>query len=52
MVAAAVMIIRSHLVSGSARHLPELAPDLAFMVLLPYSGQARARHATDQSELS
>jgi hypothetical protein len=52
MVAAAVMIVRSHLVSGSARHLPELAPDLAFMVLLPYSGQARARHATDHSELS
>jgi hypothetical protein len=43
MVASIAMIIRSHLVSGSVRRLPDLAPDLAYMILMPYAGQASAR---------
>jgi hypothetical protein len=38
MVASITMIVRSHLVAGSAKQLPELAPDLAFMILMPYTG--------------
>jgi hypothetical protein len=37
-------------VSGSVRHLPELAPDLAYMILMPYAGQAGARRETERSE--
>jgi hypothetical protein len=46
MVASIAMIIRSHLVSGSVRRLPDLAPDLAYMILMPYAGQAGARRET------
>ena len=38
MVASIAMIVRSHLVIGSAKRLPELAPDLAYLILLPYRG--------------
>ena len=51
MVASVVMIVRSHLVSGSVRRLPELAPDLAYMILMPYAGQAGARRETERSGL-
>jgi hypothetical protein len=47
MVAAIAMIVRSHLVSGSAKRLPELAPDLAYMVLMPYAGLAGARREAE-----
>jgi hypothetical protein len=46
MVASIAMIVRSHLVSGSVRQLPDLAADLAYMVLMPYAGQAGARQTT------
>jgi hypothetical protein len=49
MIASIVMIVRSHLVSGSVKLLPELAPDLAYMVLMPYTGQANARRETERS---
>src|SRR5262249_11550369 len=35
MIAAVAMIVRSHLVSGSVKQLPDLAPDLAYMILMP-----------------
>ena len=38
MVASIAMIVRSHLVIGSAKQLPDLAPDLAYLILLPYRG--------------
>jgi hypothetical protein len=38
MVASIAMIVRSHLVAGSARQLPDLAPDLTYLILLPYRG--------------
>jgi hypothetical protein len=47
MVAAIAMIVRSHLVSGSAGLLPELAPGLAHMILMPYTGLAGARHEAE-----
>jgi len=46
MVASIAMIVRSHLVSGSVRQLPDLAPDLAYMILMPYAGPADARRET------
>jgi hypothetical protein len=46
MVSSIAMIVRSHLVSGSVRQLPALAPDLAYMVLMPHAGQAGARRET------
>ena len=38
MVASIAMIVRSHLVIGSAKQLPDLAADLAYLILLPYRG--------------
>jgi hypothetical protein len=48
-VASIAMIIRSHLVAGSTRRLPELAPDLACMLLMPYTGLAAARRESAES---
>ena len=52
MVASIAMIVRSHLVSGSVSQLPDLAPDLAYMILMPYAGQAGARRETGASGVS
>ena len=38
MVASIAMVVRSHLVIGSAKQLPGLAPDLANLALMPYTG--------------
>src|SRR5690242_2655925 len=52
MVASIAMIVRSHLVLGSMKQLPELAPDLAYMILMPYAGQAGARRECVAAEAS
>ena len=49
LIASIAMIVRSHLVSGSVKHLPELAPDLAYMILMPYAGQAGARREAERT---
>jgi hypothetical protein len=46
MVASIAMVVRSHLVSGSVKQLPDLAPDLAYMILMPYAGGAASRRET------
>jgi hypothetical protein len=51
MVASIAMVVRSHLVSGSARDLPELAPDLIYLILMPYTGLAAARREAERSSL-
>ncbi len=49
MIASITMIVRSHLVTGSAKQLPELAPDLVYLILMPYTGLARARREAERS---
>jgi len=51
MIAAIAMIIRSRLVAGSVSDLPELAPDLVYLVLMPYSGLAGARREAENLRL-
>lgn len=36
-------IVRGHLLAGSAEQLPAALPDLAYLVLMPYTGLAEAR---------
>lgn len=41
------LIIRGHLLSGEADQLPLLAPDLVYLILMPYAGIAAAKHWAD-----
>ena len=52
MIAAIAMIIRSHLVAGSVSDLPELAPDLVYLALMPYNGLDAARRESEQLGLN
>lgn len=52
MIAAIAMIIRSHLVAGSVSDLPGLAPDLVYLVLMPYTGLAGARRGAENLGLN
>jgi hypothetical protein len=41
------LIIRGHLLSDKTDQLPLLAPDLVYLVLMPYTGIAAAKHWAD-----
>ncbi len=43
-------IVRGHLQLGTAAELPSLAPELAYVTLMPYSGNAEARRWAATSE--
>jgi hypothetical protein len=49
MISSIAMIIRSHLVNGSAKDLPELTSDLVYLILMPYVGLAGARREAERS---
>jgi hypothetical protein len=49
MIASVAMIIRSHLVAGSVTDLPELAPDLVYLILMPYTGLTAARREAERT---
>jgi hypothetical protein len=51
MIASIAMIIRSHLVVGSVSDLPDLAPDLSYLILMPYTGLTVARREAERSRL-
>jgi hypothetical protein len=42
-VEAIAMIVRGHLIAGTAEQLPETAPDLVYLALMPYLGLAETR---------
>jgi len=42
-------IVRGHLVLGTAAALPDLAPDLVYITLMPYLGNAEARRWAEES---
>jgi hypothetical protein len=44
---AIAMVIRGQLLSGTTDELPELAPDLTYLALMPYMGLAEARRRTE-----
>jgi hypothetical protein len=41
------LIVRGHLLSGKADQLPLLAPDIVYLILMPYAGIAAAKHWAD-----
>jgi len=42
-VEAIALIVRGHLIAGTADQLPETAPDLVYLALVPYLGMAETR---------
>jgi hypothetical protein len=46
-VEAIAVVIRGHLLAGTAKQLPETAPDLVYLALLPYLGLAETRGWTN-----
>jgi tRNA isopentenyl-2-thiomethyl-A-37 hydroxylase MiaE len=43
LVESVALIVRAHLQARTAERLPELAPDLAYLLLMPYKGLEEAR---------
>lgn len=46
-VEAIALIVRGHLLAGTAEQLPEAAPDLVYLALMPYLGLAQTRGWTN-----
>jgi hypothetical protein len=46
-VEAIALIVRGHLLAGTAKQLPEAAPDLIYLALMPYLGLAETRGWTN-----
>jgi hypothetical protein len=46
-VEAIAMVARGHLLAGTAERLPELAPELIYLALMPYTGLSEARNWTE-----
>jgi hypothetical protein len=46
------MVVRGHLLAGTAEQLPALAPELIYLALMPYSGLAGARRWTESPALT
>jgi hypothetical protein len=46
------MVVRGHLLSGTADQLPSLAPELVYLALMPYTGLAEARRWTESLSLA
>jgi hypothetical protein len=41
------MVIRGQLIAGTTGELPQLAPELTYLALMPYTGLAEARRRTE-----
>ena len=44
--------VRGHLIADTAEQLPELAPELVYLALMPYTGLAGARHWAESHALA
>lgn len=49
LVESVAVVVRAHLQARTAEKLSELAPDLAYLLLMPYVGLDSARHWSEQS---